>query len=127
MQTALVLVDHGSREAAANEQLETVAALLRERRGDCQVAIAHMELAPPGLAETIESCVKGGALRVIVHPYFLAPGRHSKGDIPRMVQEAIRRHPEVEILVTEPLGVHPGIVETVAERISACEDRSRRG
>jgi sirohydrochlorin ferrochelatase len=75
-----------------------------------------MELAEPTIPQGFEACVRQGARMVIVHPYFLSPGRHSTSDIPRMVAEAAKRFPDVEYRVTQPLGLHPKIGEVVLER-----------
>jgi sirohydrochlorin ferrochelatase len=114
--TALLLVDHGSRFQAANDMLADVAAMVRELTGLEKVYICHMELAEPTIAEGFAACVKDGATSVVVHPYFLGPGRHSTTDIPRMVAEAAQAFPGVEYCVTEPLGVHPKIGEVILER-----------
>lgn len=114
----MVLVDHGSREPEANRLLEAVAERLRARLPGRSVRVAHMELVPPGLADTIEACVAEGAREIVVHPYFLAPGRHASRDVPRIAAEAAARHPGVEVRVTAPLGLHEGIVEAVLARLS---------
>jgi sirohydrochlorin ferrochelatase len=113
---ALLLVDHGSRRPAANEQLEAVAERIRARRPELIVEVAHMEIAPPDVAEGIERCVRRGASRVVVHPYFLGPGNHSQEDIPRMAEDAAARHPGLEVVVSAPLGVHEGLVDAVLDR-----------
>jgi sirohydrochlorin ferrochelatase len=96
--------------------LADVAAMVRELTGLEKVYICHMELAEPTIAEGFAACVKDGATSVVVHPYFLGPGRHSTTDIPRMVAEAAQAFPGVEYCVTEPLGVHPKIGEVILER-----------
>jgi sirohydrochlorin ferrochelatase len=113
---ALLLVDHGSRFAGANEMLADVAAMVQQLSGLKRVYHCHMELAEPSVAEGFAACVRGGATAVVVHPYFLSPGRHSTTDIPRMVAEAAQAFPGVEYCVTEPLGVHPKIGEVILER-----------
>lgn len=112
----LLLVDHGSRFQEANDMLIEVAAMVK-RLGvlDC-VHYAHMELAEPTIRQGFAACVREGATAVVVHPYFLSPGRHSTSDIPRMVAEAAKDYPGIEFCVTEPLGVHPKIGEVVLER-----------
>jgi sirohydrochlorin ferrochelatase len=125
--TAIVLIDHGSREAAANAVVEEVAAALRARLPGRAVEVAHLELAPPGLAEALERCAARGAREVVVVPFFLAPGRHSAHDIPRLAAEAAARHPEVSIRVAAPLGAHPALVEAVLDRLSGSGDPPRRG
>lgn len=113
---ALVLVDHGSRRAEANAQLERVSALVQERLPDWIVRAAHMELAAPSVDEAVDACVASGATEIIVHPYFLAPGNHSAVDIPALARRAHDRHPGVALHVTEPLGVDERIAEVVVER-----------
>lgn len=113
---ALLLVDHGSRFQEANDMLADVAALVKRLSGLACVRYAHMELAEPTIQQGFEACVRDGASVVIVHPYFLSPGRHSTSDIPRMVAEAAGAFPGVEYRVTEPLGLHPKIGEVVLER-----------
>jgi sirohydrochlorin ferrochelatase len=120
---AVVLVDHGSREAEANAVLEAVAECVRERLPGRLVRVAHLELAPPALAEAIDACVREGAREVVVQPFFLAPGRHGGGDIPRLAREAAARHPGVTVRVTAPLGAHPGVVEAVLGRLAEALER----
>jgi sirohydrochlorin ferrochelatase len=78
---------------------------------------AHMEIAEPTIQQGFDSCVAAGAAEVIVHPFFLSPGRHSTMDIPRMVAEAAEKHPHVRVQITKPLGLHPKIGELILERI----------
>ena len=96
--------------------LADVAALVKRLSGlDC-VHYAHMELAEPTIGQGFETCVREGATAVVVHPYFLSPGRHSTSDIPRMVAEAAKAFPEIQYCVTEPLGLHAKLCEVVLER-----------
>jgi sirohydrochlorin ferrochelatase len=112
----LLLVDHGSRFQAANDMLADVAAMVRRLSGRNCIHHAHMELAEPTIQQGFEACVRDGATAVVVHPYFLSPGRHSMSDIPRMVEEAAKAFPGIAHCVTEPLGLHPKICEVVLER-----------
>jgi sirohydrochlorin ferrochelatase len=114
---ALLLVDHGSRRHEANDLLPRIAGLLREMSSFKIIHFAHMELAEPTIQQGFDACVSDGADEVIVHPYFLGPGRHSTSDIPRMVAQAAARHQGVSVQITEPLGVHPKIGELILERI----------
>jgi sirohydrochlorin ferrochelatase len=116
----LILVDHGSTKPAANALLFDVAALLKQVTGAAIVEPAHMELAEPTIAQAFARCVVQGATLVIVHPYFLAPGKHSTADIPRLTAAAAARHPTVQFHVTEPLGFDEKIAALIVQRIDAC-------
>ena len=114
---AILLVDHGSRRAESNEQLEEIAKLVRAREPGRIVRIAHMELAEPSVAEGVAACVADGAREIVVHPYLLGPGRHSREDIPRLAAEAAAAHPGVEVRVSGPLGVHASLVDVILDRV----------
>jgi sirohydrochlorin ferrochelatase len=114
---AILIVDHGSRIAEANDSLAEVAALVARRSPEYIVKHAHMELAEPTIEQGFDACVEAGAVDVTVHPYLLAPGRHATLDIPRLVREAARKHPGVTHRVTEPLGVHELIAEVILARV----------
>ena len=124
---AILIVDHGSRFEEANRMLEDVAELLRRKDPGYHVEHAHMELAPPTIAQGFQACVDAGASDITVHPYMLSPGRHSKADIPRLVEEASRSHPGTAWRVTEPLGLHDLIATVVLERVRAAEARHPSG
>lgn len=115
---ALIIVDHGSKVDDANKMLVEIADLIRNKEdsGFEIITYCHMELAKPTISEAFDDCVSKGATHIVVHPYFLAPGRHSTQDIPRMVKEAAEQHPAVTYQVTEPLGIHDKIIDVVLER-----------
>lgn len=114
---AIILVDHGSRREAANRHLEGLAALVADQRTDWVIRIAHLELAEPSVPAVIDECVQVGARKVILHPFFLLPGRHTVVDLPEHAESARRRHPGVMIRITETLGLDPRLVSIVLDRI----------
>jgi sirohydrochlorin ferrochelatase len=115
---AILLVDHGSRQPEANAQLEEIAQRIRAREPGRIVVAAHMEIAEPSIEAGIDACVAAGAREIVVHPYLLAPGRHSTRDIPSLAADAARRHPGVDVRVSDPLGVHEKLVDVVLERVA---------
>ena len=117
MTRAILIVDHGSRRAAANDLLNQLAMCVRERVPDRIVEIAHMDIAPPSIADGIAACVAAGADEVVVHPYFLGTGRHTSDTIPNLVENAARAHSNLEVRIGPPLGIHPKLVDVVLERV----------
>jgi sirohydrochlorin ferrochelatase len=96
--------------------LEEVAHLLRQKRPNLIVHIAHMELAEPTIEQGVQTCIQEGATEIIVHPYMLSPGRHATQDIPQMVREAAKDFPNMTITTTAPLGLHEKLADIVLER-----------
>lgn len=121
MATALLLVDHGSRHGEANAQLVALAELVRARLPDRVVHAAHLEIAEPSVAAGIDACVADGAREILIHPFFLAPGRHATEDLPRLAREGESRHAGVSIRVGPPLGLHPALVDAVLARVAEAE------
>lgn len=77
MKRAILLIDHGSRRAEANALLDDVADQVRKRTPESIVEVAHLEISQPDIAQGIDACVKRGATQIVVHPFFLGPGRHT--------------------------------------------------
>ena len=114
---AILLIDHGSRRDAANEMMDCMAHLVQAMAGtDVVVRYAHMELAEPSIAAGVKSCADAGATELICFPYMLSPGKHSTGDIPRMVAAAAAAHPALTVRVTNAFGVHEKLAELILER-----------
>lgn len=116
----IIVVDHGSRRTESNDLLNEVVALFRQSSGYTIVEPAHMELAEPSIAQAFARCASQGAELVVVHPYFLSPGRHWHEDIPRLAREAALPFPHVQHLVTAPLGLHPLMAQVMQQRVETC-------
>lgn len=123
--TGIIIVDHGSRRAASNEMLERFVAQFADQRADQFqiVEAAHMELAEPSIATAFDRCVARGARRIVVCPYFLSPGKHWHQDIPNLAREAAMKHPDVQFVVTAPIGLHHMMKDVIAARLNYCLDR----
>ena len=114
---AVLLIDHGSRRDEANEMMNCMANLVQAMAGPgVVVRYAHMELCEPSIAVGVKDCIDAGATELIVFPYMLSPGKHSTGDIPRMVAEAAEPFPNVVIRVTSAFGVHEKLAEVILGR-----------
>jgi sirohydrochlorin ferrochelatase len=123
---ALLIIDHGSRMQEANDMLSEVARMVESMSDFTIVHYAHMEIAEPTIQQGFDSCVAAGAVEVIVHPFFLSPGRHSSTDIPKLVAQAAEKHPNVSVQITEPLGLHPKIGELILERVRKLREGKTR-
>ena len=119
MKRALLLVDHGSREPEAQTALERLAEELRTLEPGLAVHVAHLELATPTVAEAIAACAAEGVTDLVVHPFFLAPGRHAAKDVPQQVAAAAARHPGLRVQLTAPLGASAGIADLILATLPA--------
>jgi sirohydrochlorin ferrochelatase len=102
---SILLVAHGSRRQASNDEVRELTARLRARRGDGEIfECAFLELAEPSIPDGIQRCIDGGATEVTVLPYFLSAGRHVAEDIPNEVRPKQVEHPGVRITISDYLG-----------------------
>ena len=113
MKRALLVIDHGSREPEAAAHLARVAEELRGLRPELAVYVAHLELTPPSIAEAVAKCAGDGITELVVHPFFLAPGRHAARDVPREVEAAAAAHPGLRVRLTRPIGASAGLAELI--------------
>jgi sirohydrochlorin ferrochelatase len=116
MTTGLLVVDHGSRRAASNDQLGEVAAMVRNLRPDALVHEAHMELTEPSIRTAFDRLVADGAKEVVVLLYFLSNGRHVQEDVPALVAEAAAAHPGVEWRIGRALGPTEDLAHLLLKR-----------
>ncbi|XP_047317815.1 sirohydrochlorin ferrochelatase, chloroplastic-like [Impatiens glandulifera] len=116
----IIIVDHGSRRKESNLMLDEFVAMFRNKTGYPIVEPAHMELAEPSIKDAFSLCVKQGAKRVVVSPFFLFPGRHWHQDIPSLTAEAAKEHLGVSYIITAPLGLHELLVDVVNDRMKQC-------
>ena len=114
---ALLILDHGSRQESANEEFRQLAERLRTLRPDLIVEYAHMEVADPDMAAGVAACVARGAKEIVVHPYLLAAGRHTRETIPSLVEQVSQEYPDLQFTITAPLGPHEKLVELVLLRL----------
>lgn len=111
---ALILLAHGSRRAASNEEVQAMAAQIARRLPGLRVSAAFLELAEPEIGTAIDRQVAAGARQVLLLPYFLAAGRHVVEDIPAIVEARRARHAEVDIRLLPYLGEAPGMADFLA-------------
>lgn len=126
-QLGLIVIDHGSRREESNRQLLDVVKMLERESFFSIIEPAHMELAQPDMQTAMDNCVRRGARYLVIHPWFLGPGRHWREHIPALAAEAAGHHPEISYVVSAPLGLHPGLIQAACDRSQAALDQLRRG
>lgn len=116
---SLLVVAHGSRRAASNDEVRALTEHMAERAGGAfdYVDCGFLELAEPSIPDGIQRCIDQGANEVVVLPYFLSAGRHVAEDIPAEVKIKQDEHPGVNIHISSYLGADaaiPGLLLDIA-------------
>jgi sirohydrochlorin ferrochelatase len=118
---ALVLIAHGSRRQASNQEVKDLASRLQQSASDRYPLIraGFLELASPSIPEAIEACIESGATTVVVVPYFLAAGRHVAEDIPGIVKPVAEQYPQVTISISGHIGMSASMTRLILDSASS--------
>lgn len=116
--TAVLLIAHGSRLAAANADLLQLAEQLRSRLPRHVIETAYLELTEPTIPQGAARCVTLGATRVLLLPYFLSAGTHVTEDLRRYRTQFSEQWPSVRFDLCPPLGLHPLMLDIVRDRLN---------
>ena len=116
---ALLVVAHGSRRVASNDEIRELAERLAVSRSNDyeMVKPAFLELAEPSIPDGIEACIQQGATEVVVFPYFLSAGRHVAEDIPAEVKIKQDQYPDIPIRISDYLGIASGMTEMIFDQL----------
>ena len=121
MTTGIIVFAHGSRIEPANEAVRKAAAELARTGEYANVEAAFLELGRPDIEEAADMLVARGVRRLVIVPYFLTPGMHLERDLPALVDRISKKNRNIQVLVTESLDGHPGLVQILADRVRAVE------
>jgi sirohydrochlorin ferrochelatase len=107
---ALVLLAHGTGDAAGRATIGRLLVALRALLPGVTVRMAYAGVARPGLADVLR--VLPGP--VVVVPAFLASGFHVRVDVPGQLAETGR----TDVVLADPLGPDPVLVSVALERLA---------
>ncbi|MFH9862776.1 sirohydrochlorin chelatase [Streptomyces sp. NPDC017202] len=111
----VLLVGRGSTDPDANAEVHKAARLLWEGRGYAGVETAFVSLAAPDVPGGLDRCLRLGARRIVVLPYFLFTGI-LPDRVRRQTEEWAAAHPEVEVRSADVIGPEPELLDLVMER-----------
>lgn len=86
---ALLVVAHGSREAAANRAFLDMVERLNRRAG-AELAGAFLGSAEPSIPAAAAELARRGVRRIHLMPWFLSEGRHAREDLPALAAQCER-------------------------------------
>jgi sirohydrochlorin ferrochelatase/(2Fe-2S) ferredoxin len=117
---AVLLVGHGSRREASNEQVRALAADLEARLG-VPADAAFLELAAPSIPDAIAGLAPTVS-RITVVQLSLFAASHVKNDVPLAITQARADHEGTTIRNGAHLGVHPAILDLLDDRARTVEE-----
>lgn len=119
MNDTLLLIGHGSRHRAGNEEIEQLAKNWRQCHPDWRIEVCFIEFAEVLMEEGLDraAAITPSGARVVVLPFILNAAGHVKMDIPQAVEAARLRHPPTDFVCAPPLGLGRDIFAIVERRL----------
>ena len=114
---ALITLAHGSRDPRSAATISALVAETRRMRPDLRIEPAFLELSRPSLGKVVDKLVRAGFEEIVVVPLLLSDAYHARVDVPNAVAEALDRHEDLQIRVTDILGLEPTFLDVLDRRL----------
>jgi sirohydrochlorin cobaltochelatase len=116
--TAILLIGHGSRNPAGNDEFLAFCERLAARHPERAYVPCFIEFHDVLVPDGIDRAVALGATRIVAVPVILLAAGHVKVEIPELLEEGRKRHPGVEIRYGRNIGVCDATVRMLVERVA---------
>jgi sirohydrochlorin ferrochelatase len=113
-ETLLIIAAHGSPEPEAIKELATFAARREKLTPVARVEPCFAVLGKPQLADVLKQSVLLSYKRIVVQPHLLLRGRYHDM-ISNQVETFRQEYPDIDWIVTEPLGPHRLLAQAAVE------------
>ncbi|WP_397538573.1 sirohydrochlorin chelatase [Rummeliibacillus pycnus] len=115
--TAILLIGRGGSDVDANSDFYKISRMLWEQLDVLTVECAFMGVTYPTVDEGIERCVKLGAKKIIMLPYFLFTGILMER-MQEMREGYASKYTEVEVKLANYFGYHTALKTVLKDRIA---------
>ncbi|MDQ1491176.1 MAG: sirohydrochlorin cobaltochelatase [Actinomycetota bacterium] len=115
----LLLVGHGSRSDEGAAEMLAIARLVGAALPEVAVDVGFLEMTDPPAGPVLDRLAAAGCGRVVVLPVVLLGAGHAKSDVPAIVLEGRRRHPDLHVHFGSPLGISRDLVGLLGGALTA--------
>jgi sirohydrochlorin ferrochelatase len=116
LKRGLLIIDRGSREKEASEELKTICERIKAKSDYVFTDFCFLEVVPPYIEEGITKCLKEDIDSLTIVPYFLYPGKKVKNAVTDVMK--FQKDTKVKFVVTKQMSMHKTLVDVVENRIS---------
>ena len=117
MKRGLLIIDRGSRQREASEELEVICEGIRDKGEYSIVDFCFLEVEPPYIEDGIEKILKHDIDTLTIVPYFLYPGKKVKNAVTDVMK--LQKDTKIKFLVTKPMMMHKTLIEIVQSRVDS--------
>ena len=122
MKRGVLLIDRGSREKEAKEELDFICKKIKEKGNYVFSDYCFLEVLPPFIEEGVKKCLKQDIEALTIVPYFLYPGKKVKA----AVNDAIKFQSETDVkfVISKPMSMHKTMTELVENRVTSALEKN---
>ena len=117
MRRGLLIVDRGSREQEAKNELDSISRQVKRKGGYDYCGYCFLEVVPPYIVEGVATALGSDLDELVIVPYFLYPGRKVKAAVTGAMK--LQAGTDVRFLITRPMRMHRTMIDLVDNRIAA--------
>jgi len=116
LKRGFLLIDRGSREREASEELEIICNAVKEKGDYVFAEYCFLEVEPPYIEDGIAKCLRQDIDHLTIVPYFLYPGKKVKNAVTDVMK--FQKGAKIKFVVTKPMSMHKTMIDLVKNRIS---------
>jgi sirohydrochlorin ferrochelatase len=116
LKRGLLLIDRGSREREASEELDVICQGIKAKGDYVFTDFCFLEVEPPYIEDGITKCLKEDIDSLTIVPYFLYPGKKVKNAVTDVMK--FQKDTKIKFVVTKQMSMHKTLVDVVENRIS---------
>jgi sirohydrochlorin ferrochelatase len=117
LKRGLLIIDRGSREKEAKEELEIISKRVKEKGSYLFSDYCFLEVIPPFIEEGVNGAIKNEIDSLTIVPYFLYPGKKVKAAVNEVIK--FQSKTDVKFVVTKPMSMHQTLINLVDSRIKS--------
>ncbi|MDI1496020.1 MAG: cobalamin biosynthesis CbiX protein [Cenarchaeum symbiont of Oopsacas minuta] len=118
----MLLIDRGSREKEASDELAILCDMVKKIRPYDSVEYCFLEVLPPFIEEGVTKALKHNLDELVLVPYFLYPGKKVKAAVTDAMK--LQKNTKTKFLITRPMSMHPAMSKLVRNRISTAKNEN---
>jgi len=115
LKRGFLLIDRGSREREASEELEIICNAVKAKGNYVFTEYCFLEVEPPYIEDGITKCLKQDIDHLTIVPYFLYPGKKVKNAVTDVMK--FQKETKIKFVVTKPMSMHKIMINLVENRI----------
>jgi len=113
--TGCVFFCHGARDENWRKPFEAILSQYEAAQPGQAAALGFLELMSPSFEDAVAKVIHQGVNHVRVVPLFLAPGRHTRRDLPQLIAQEQARWPDVSFSVVPTLTEIPTVRDAIID------------